>query len=156
MLAVLLTVETRGQHFDSGTLTADSCKVTRAYVLCLTDTTQTFARIFRGCSDGSLIEYYPDGKARSAFTSVANGTDKISLEWFERGLLKSERVDRGNNSAGYYKEWFASGRLKIDAELRDGRIHGRCMEWNDFGELVRDEDYREGKLRKSRIKGAKL
>jgi hypothetical protein len=141
--------------FRSGVSADDTCHVTRAYVLCTTDTTRVFTRIFRGCSDGTAIDYYPNGKAESAFTSVPGGQDKISLEWFEDGMLKSERVDRGEGNKGYYKEWHPSGALKFQAELREGHLDGHALEWDQQCTLIRDEYYRAGKLKRARVKGPK-
>lgn len=158
LLALLLPFVGRCQSlpFESGVNIDDSCHVTRAYVLCTTDTTQVFARIFRGCTDGAAIDYYPNGKAESAFISVPGGQDKISLEWFENGLLKSERVDRDDGHVGYYNEWHPSGLLKLTAPLRNGKPDGPVLEWDEHGTMIRDEHYRAGTLKRARIKGPKF
>ncbi len=142
--------------FESGVCADDTCHVTRAYVLCTSDTTQVFAKIFRGCSDGAAIDYYPNGKAESAFISVPGGQDKISLEWFENGILRLERVDRGEGNKGYYKEWHPTGLMKLSAVLQDGKPCGRMLEWDQHGTLIRDERYRAGTLKRARIKGPKF
>ncbi len=158
LLALLVPFVGRSQPlpFESGVSADDTCHVTRAYVLCTTDTTQVFAKIFRGCTDGAAIDFYPNGKAESAFISVQSGQDKISLEWFEDGLLKIERVDRGAGNKGYYKEWHPSGRLKFSAELCNGKPDGPVLEWDQQGTLIRDERYRAGTLKRARIEGPKF
>ncbi len=89
------------QFFGTHTSSSDSCTVVGTSVLCLDDTNKAYNRIFKGCTDGSVMSYYKNGNASSAFISVSQGRDKITLEWFEDGMLKSERVDRGDGHEGY-------------------------------------------------------
>ena len=155
-LVISMSALSQNDRFESGVQVNDLGQVSRAYVLCKEDTTLVFARIFRGCTDGVVIDYYGNGRAESAFASVPGGQDKISLEWFNDGRLKSQRVDRGDGLKGYYKEWHSSGLLKISADLRNGKPDGQVLEWDEYGRLVRDERYRLGVLKRARIKGSKL
>ena len=146
----------QAQFFETHTSFRDSCTIDGSSILCVDDTNKAYNRIFKGCTDGSLVSYYRNGNASSAFISVAQGQDKISLEWFEDGMLKSERVDRGDGHQGYYKEWHPSGLLKLTATLRNQKPDGPMLEWDQHGTLIRDERYSAGTLKRARIKGPKF
>lgn len=140
--------------FESGVAMDDSCHVERAYAISVD--TASFSRIFKSTGEGAMIEFYPNGNARMAFTSIPGTSDRIELWWFDNGTLMSERVIRANHSKGYVKYWFESGQIKFWAELERSNANGRVLEWDENGTLIRDEVHREGKLRRARIKGYSL
>ena len=102
---------------------------------------------WNGIPEGTLRQWYPDGKKWIEMTYVGGRKNGLLRMWYDNGTQKCEGLYEDDMPDGTWTTWYRDGRLGWKTPFKNG-IKKSSSRWDEDGLLLYDESssmkYQEG------------
>ena len=95
--------------------------------------------------DGTVKEYYGNGKLKAEWNYKNSKLEGINKEYYENGKLKAEWNYKNSKLEGIGKEYHENGKLKAEWNYKNGKLEGISTQYHMGGAILAKRNFKDGK-----------